>query len=229
MQFDWTLALVSWPELLRGWLTTLALIPLCAVLGFFVAVPIAIAKDHPATIIRWPALSFSVFFRGAPALIVLYLIYNGFPQFKFVRNSILWTFFSDPVNCAILALSLNHAAFLSEIFRGGLAAVPKGIVEAAKALSLPSHILYRKVLFPLAFRYAFSSYRNELVFMIKATSIVGSITVFDLLAAANEAVERTYDPTTPLVMAGVLYWFTVNATQIILTRVEGHLRRYDRV
>jgi octopine/nopaline transport system permease protein len=106
--------------------------------------------------------------RGSPLLVQLFLIYYGLSQFPAVRGSMLWPFLRQPFWCAVLALSLNTAAYASEIIRGGLRAVPPGPVEAARALGLSGVRLYGLVILPLALRQALPGYGNEVVIMVKA-------------------------------------------------------------
>ena len=108
-------------------------------------------------------------FRGSPLLVQLFLIYYGLSQFPAIRQSFLWPFLRQPYWCAILALALNTAAYASEIIRGGLDSVPRGAVEAGRALGLSRARLYRLIIFPLAVRQALPAYGNEVVIMVKST------------------------------------------------------------
>src|SRR6185312_10838812 len=106
--------------------------------------------------------------RGTPLLLQIFLIYYGLGQFAAVRASVLWPFLREPYWCAILALSLNTAAYSSEILRGGLLAVPHGAVEAARVSGMSGALLYRRIILPLAIRQALPAYGNELVVMVKS-------------------------------------------------------------
>lgn len=228
MSLDFSLLLEIWPDLLEGLYVTLFVIPFVGLFGFLLAVPLAAAEAYGKGWIKGVAIGYSVFFRGAPALVILYLVYNGLPSLGIIRNTFLWTFFKEPVFCAILALVLNHAGFLSEVLRGGLVAVPKGIFDAADSLALPRYVKFGKIYFPLAFRSAFSGYRNEFILMLKGTSLVGAVTVTDVLDVANAAVLRTYDPTTPLIGAAVIYLVLVIVTRKVFDFVEARLQRSIR-
>lgn len=223
MNFNFDLAGRLLPEMMGGLWTTLILLVPTFVFGMILSVPIALAIRS-----RMPWLThcvnwYNAFMRGAPQLVLLYLVYNGFPQLDFIRHSPLWIFFRDPINCAIFVFVLNHAAFLSEIWRGALDNVPRGLVEASQALGVSRATTFWRIEMPLAFRIGLPAYRNEVVLFIKATAVVGAITVFDLLGVADKAIDRTYDPFTPLVLAGIIYWVLVEIVQMGFGWVERRL------
>ncbi len=228
MIFNLDLAWQLVPSLLQGTVVTLLLLLPTFVVGFVFSIPLALAGRSNRRIVRWPVRAFTTFIRGAPQLVLLYLVYNGFALWGVVRETFLWDFFDDPYNCAVFAFTINHAAFLSEIWRGALAAIPKGIDDGCESLGLPKWVGFVKVRLPLAFRFGLSAYRNEVILFIKGTAAVGAITVFDILAFANEAVELTYDPFTPLVMAALVYWMITQLCQILFDRGESYLNRYKQ-
>lgn len=223
-----TLNLAMIPGLLSDMMAALALVIVMLIptfaLGFVLSVPLGLMRLSSRAYVRWPATAFTVFFRGVPMLVVLYVVYYGFAQVPFVRHTALWSFFREPVNCAIFVFTINHMAFLSEIWRGGFRGVRREMFEAAQALSLPRHIYFWKVQFPLAFRLGLSAYRNEIVMFVKSTAAVGAIAVVDILAVANDYVQETFDPLTPLVVAGLLYWTMVQLIQLGFDRLEARLR-----
>ena len=209
MIFDVSLAWELVPSLLQGTLVTVLLLIPTVIVGFAISIPLALARLSERRWVRWPVWAFTTFIRGAPQLVLLYMVYNGFALWGVVRDTLLWSFFKEPYNCAVFAFTINHAAFLTEIWRGGLAAVPKGLTEGCDSLGLPKWVAFLKVRMPLAFRYGLSGYRNEIILFVKGTAAVGAITVIDLLRVANETVSKTFDPFTPLVAAAVFYWLMV--------------------
>lgn len=228
MIFDVSLAWELVPSLLQGTLVTVLLLIPTFIVGFAISIPLALARLSERRWVRWPVWAFTTFIRGAPQLVLLYMVYNGFALWGVVRDTLLWSFFKEPYNCAVFAFTINHAAFLTEIWRGGLAAVPKGLTEGCDSLGLPKWVAFLKVRMPLAFRYGLSGYRNEIILFVKGTAAVGAITVFDILAFANEAVELTYDPFTPLVMAALVYWIIIQVIQFVFDRGERFLNRYKQ-
>lgn len=226
MTFDPVLAWSILPSLLRGAGITLAIVGPVLVLGFLLALPVALVRMSRKAWLRWPAWMFVLFFRGTPTLVLLFMIYNGFAGVPVVRGSVLWLVFIDPYYCAVIAFTLNHAAFLAEILRGGLEAVPRGTVEAARALALSRAQLLFLVRLPLALRLGLSAYQNEVILLTKGTAAVSAITLMDILGAANEAVAMTYDPLTPLICAAAVYWAIVHLLRVAFKRLEARVSRH---
>src|SRR5690348_8694815 len=144
-------------------------------------------------------------FRGTPLLVQLFLIYYGLGQFPSVRATFLWPFLREPYWCAILALTLNTAAYGSEIIRGGLLSVPAGQVEAARACGMSGLLLFRRVVLPIAVRQALPAYGNELVLMVKATSLASIITLMEVTGIAHKIISETYRGIEVFICAGATY------------------------
>jgi His/Glu/Gln/Arg/opine family amino acid ABC transporter permease subunit len=229
MHFDVALAWESLPQLLRGTGMTLGLLLPVLLLGPMLAVPLALMQLRGGWRGRF-ATAYVGFFRGVPSLILLYVIYNGLPQFGFIRNGPLWPLFANAYVCAVMGLSLTHSAYLTEIVRAGLEAVSPSIVEAARSLGMGPRLIFWKLRLPLALRYTLRAYQNEVLVRIKNTAAVSAITVVDLTAAASEVFEVTYDPFTPLVSAAILYWLFINATRfgfdVMDRRLNAHTGAY---
>lgn len=168
------------------------------------------------------AVSAYVFvFRGSPLLVQIFLIYYGLGQFPWVRASALWPFLRQPWWCAALALALNTAAYGSEIIRGGLASVPPGAVEAARALGLTRWQATRHVVLPLALRQALPGYGNEVVIMVKSTALASTITLMELTGVARALASETFRAVEVFLCAGAIY-LALNAL------VAGGVRLLER-
>jgi His/Glu/Gln/Arg/opine family amino acid ABC transporter permease subunit len=228
MNFDPALALSILPSLLRGAGITLGIVAPVLGVGFLLALPVALARMSGREWLSWSAWLFVLFFRGTPALVLLFMIYNGFAVVPAVRGSFLWAVFVDPYYCAVIGFTFNHAAFLSEILRGGLDAVPKSVTEAGRALALSRTQLLFLIRLPLAMRLGLSAYQNEVILLTKGTAAVSAITLMDILGAANEAVATTYDPFTPLICAAAIYWAIVQLLREAFGRIEKHAQRHLR-
>jgi len=221
MIMDWDALLAALPELLSGALETLRLVAFVLVFGFLIALPVALARNATVQPLRAFGIGFIFVFRGAPVLVLLYLIYYGLPQFDLIRHSTAWVLLREPYFCAVLALSLNSAGYAAEILAGAFTAVPRGEVEAAMAVGMSRFHVFRSVIAPHAARLALRGYSNEIVFVIKGTAVASMVTIIDLMGAANAIYFRTYDPFTPLLAAGVVYLTIVAA----LTRAVACLER----
>lgn len=225
MSFDLALGWSLVPRLLEGLTVSIALLLPSLLLGALIALPLALARRSARGLLSTPARLTTVFFQGVPLLVLLYFIYNGLARVDWVRHSFLWGFFSKPYYCALLACSINHAAFVSEIIFGSLKVVPVGIVEAGQSLGLGRTALLWTIELPLAARYGLSAYRNEVVLFFKGTAVVGAVTLYDLLRVARQAVDATFDPFTPFVMAALLYWACVQMLQVMFDAVERYFKR----
>jgi octopine/nopaline transport system permease protein len=167
-------------------------------------------------------------FRGSPLLVQLFVIYYGLSSFPAVRASVFWPFLRDPFYCAVLSLALCTAAYQSEIFRGALAALPFGQLEAAKACGMSRLTLFRRIIFPIALRQALPAYVTEVISMTKATALVSLVTLWDMMSVATKIRNDTAIVYEPLLIAGAIY-FVVNvviarAFMALEHRLTPHLR-----
>lgn len=202
---NWSLTLEVLPVLLDAAVLTVQLTVMSIAIGFCLALPLAIiGADGP------PWLSRSVFlytfiFRGTPLLVQLFLIYYGLGQLPWVRSSIVWPILRDPYWCALLAFSLNHAAYAAEIFRGSIRAVPLGALEAAQAVGMGYLLRTRRIALPTAFRLALSAYGNEVVLMLKASSLASTVTLMELTGTSRKIVSETFAPYEVFLAAASIY------------------------
>lgn len=228
LPIDFDLAWNSIPAFLKGAMMTIMLTSLALILGAILAMPITAARMSAWRIYSWPAAAFVIFFRGSPVLILLYVVYYGFGQIKSLRDGPLWMLFGSAFSCAVIGLTLNHTAYLVEIARGSLMAVPAGLVEACNSLGLSRRDAMIWIRLPLALRYGLKAYQNEVIIFMKGTAVVSVVTVTDLMAVANEIFEVTYDPLTPMLSAAVFYWVLVNATRHVFNWLNQYLNRHNR-
>ena len=153
----------------------------------------------------WFARGYIFAFRGSPLLVQVFLIYYGLGQFPAVRHSALWPFLRQPWWCALLALSLNTAAYGAEVIRGGLLAVPRGQAEAGRVCGMPTFTLYRRIILPLAIRQAIPAYGNEIIIMVKSTSLASVITVMEVTGIAQGIISETFRALPVFVCAAAIY------------------------
>jgi octopine/nopaline transport system permease protein len=218
-------------QLARGIPLTLMLAGLSVSIGFVLAAAIASARLWGPVWLSWPTRAYVFAMRGTPLLVQLFLIYYGVAQFPAVRESILWPFLRQPFWCAILSLSLNTAAYGSEILRGGFLSVPEGQIEAARACGMPRLLIFRRILAPLAIRQALPAYGNELILMVKSTSLASIITLMEITGIAAQIISDTYRVIEVFLAAGAIY-LAINFTLTQLVglldrRLTAHLRPPD--
>ena len=181
-------------RLLSGLLITVETVSLACTAGFLLAWPICQARMSRNPLLSGAAFCYITVFRGTPLLCQLYLFYYGAGEIRPLLDSVgLWTLFRQAFFCCILAFSLNTSAYQAEIFRGAIASVPKGQIEAAKALGLSRWRVLRHVVFPQAFLVALRPLGNELISMIKASALAAIVTLLDLMGQTRYVFARSFD------------------------------------
>lgn len=199
------LILSSLPSLLAGTWMTLQLVIISLVAGFVLALAVAFGRLSSHRPISGITGAYVFLFRSTPLLVQIFLIYYGLGQFQAVRESLLWPVLREPYWCAIIALTLNTAAYTGEIMRGGIQAVPFGQIEAARALGMSRPLLYRRIVLPQALRQILPAYGNEMIQMVQATSLASTITLMELTGAARAIASRSFQPVEMFIIAGAIY------------------------
>ncbi len=217
------------PRYLYGTWLTIQLVTISALLGLVLAIPVALCRISDNPFIKGPATAYSLFFRGTPLLVQIFLIYFGLGQFPFIRHSFLWPFLREAYVCALLTFVLNTAAYSGEIVRGGILAVPRGEVEAARACGMSLFTTYRKVILPRAWSIILPAYSNEVIILLKGTSLASTITLMDLMGAAQYAASQTYMPIQMFAAAGVIYYLLTLVITNIFKLLERRYNRYIRL
>jgi octopine/nopaline transport system permease protein len=211
------------PTLLSGIPLTMQLAGSSVALGFMLALALALAQLGEYRAAVWPIRTFVAVFRGTPLLVQIFLIYYGLGQFRTTLQALgLWWLFRQPYWCAIIALTLNTSAYGSEILRGAIRNVPRGLVEAASASGMSRFLTLRLVVLPLAFRAAIPSYGNEIILMVKGTSLTSIVTLMEVTGIAQGLISQTYRAVEVFVAAGAVY-LTLN---FIIIRALGALEAW---
>jgi len=225
MIIDFALILESLPRLLAGVRITLMLFVTSLVAGTILALVIVIMRLSGVRVLSWAAFAYTYFFRSTPVLVQIFVIYFGAPQFEFIRDTQLWVLFREPVFCLWLALSLNVAAKVAEVFRAGFIAIPKGLMEAASALGLNRRNRLAYITSPLVIRLSLPAYSNEMVSAIKATSLASTVTLLDITGIARTIVSETFKPYEIFLSAALFYILMTWIIQVSVGRLERHLNR----
>jgi octopine/nopaline transport system permease protein len=213
MNFE--LMIETFPKLLSGLNLTIQLVTISLFLGFCLAIGLALLRLSNNTFLSFFAKTYVFYIRGTPLLVQIFLIYYGIAQFEIIRESFVWSFFKEAYWCGILALTLNTCAYSSEIIRGGILSVHFGQIESAKSVGMSRFLLYRRIILPIAFRQALPAYGNEMILMVKATSLVSTITLMEVTGIARLIIAKTFSPVEIFIMAGLIY-LTIN---FIVTRL----------
>lgn len=228
---SWEIDLVQTygPRYWQGLQVTVILVVISIILGALLSLPIAAARMSDNRILRQIAYAYVYFFRGTPLLAQVFLIYYGLGTFRpFLETVNLWGFFREAWYCAVLAFTLNTAAYQAEILRGAIISVPKGQWEGSHALGLSKFVTFWKIILPQALIVALRPYGNEIILMIKGSAIVAIITVYDLMGETRRAYSRTFDFQTYL-WAAIIYLSIVEILRNIIEWIERkitiHLKR----
>ena len=207
---DVVLIAQNFDRFLWGALVTLQLTGLALVIGALISVPLAIIRAGNNPIANAPVWAFTYVFRGTPLLVQTYLIYYGLGQFEWIRQTVLWEpILSQAWWCALIAFSLNTAAYTTELLRGAIESTSTGEVEAAKACGLSKMMRLRRIILPSAFRRALPAYSNEVIFMLHGSVVASTITIQDLLGVGRWLNGRYYLAYEGFITAAVLYLIIV--------------------
>ncbi|MBB4571163.1 ABC transporter permease [Rhizobium leucaenae] len=202
--------------LLTGLPLTIELAVTSILAGSVLALVIALIAVMGGTIGRTLTGAYVFVFRGSPLLVQMFLIYYGLGQFRYGLQDLgVWWFFREPCWCAVLALTLNTAAYCSEIFRGGLQAVSMQQVEAARACGMSGILLFRRIILPVAIRHALPAYGNEIILMVKATALASVITIMEVTGLAGKLIADSFRAFEIFIVAGAIYL----AINFVVTRM----------
>jgi octopine/nopaline transport system permease protein len=216
------------PLLLEGMLLTAQLTVTSVAIGLLIAVPLALMRTSPWPVLPRAILLYTFAFRGTPLLVQLFLIYYGVSQVEWIRSSAAWSVLREPYWCALIAFSLNNAAYTTEILRGGIRAVPSGEIEAAKALGMSYALRVRRIVLPAGFRLALPAYANEVVLMLKASSLASTITLMELTGTARKIVAQTFSPYEVFISAALIYLGFTFVIVHLFGRLEKHMARHQK-
>lgn len=194
----------------NGLLTTLWLLASSLAVGGILAFVMALALTAPSRMLRLPVSAFTFVFRGTPLLIQVYLIYYGLGQLEWIQarwdEVWPWVYFKEPFFCALLAFSLNTAAYTAEMLAGAIRETSAGEIEAAQSYGMSrTKTLYRIVL-PSAMRRTLPAYSNEVVMMLHATSLASAVpSMLDVTSAASRIYATYYLPFEAYLAAAAIY------------------------
>jgi|TARA_R110000850_G_scaffold91745_4_gene195038 polar amino acid transport system permease protein len=227
----WEMIMRFLPDLVEGTLMTLELVGIAVVVGLILAIPLGIARASRHWYIRALPYTYVFFFRGTPLLLQLFLVYYGLSQFEAVRESVLWPYLREPYWCALITMTLHTAAYIAEILRGAIQSVPGGEVEAARALGMSRRQALQYIILPRAIRIGLPAYGNEVILMLKASAVVYTITLMDIMGVVRGINARTYQFELFFLVAGLIYLtITIVFTQLFKLverwlKVEASRRR----
>jgi octopine/nopaline transport system permease protein len=197
----------SLPKLLSAAVVTLKLLSLSLFFGIFIGLLFAILRLNKNPFINKFAYGYSYVFIGTPLLVQIFIIYFGLGQIEYFRSTFLWVVFKEPYWCAIIAFALNTGAYTSEILRSAFETVKIGVVEAGKSLGISNKVIFYKIQIPLAIKQSLPAYGNEIILMMKGTSLASTVTLMDITGVAKYIISTTFKPIEVFIVAGSIYLF----------------------
>lgn len=204
--------LTHYPVMLRGLSVTLQVSLWSIAIGMVLGLILTLGLTSSSRWVRWPCGVYRSFWRGTPILLQLLLVFYLLPEIGFEVA---------PITAAIMALTLNTAAFQAEIFRSGLNHIPRGQVESARMLGMGMWSIRRRVLMPQVFRTVLPPLTNEVITIVKNSTLVSVIAVTELLRVSDQIVSRTFMPLETYLAAAVLFL----AVNLALARLSALLER----
>jgi len=231
--FEWSVVFhyLFAPVVLHGLGLTLVLTVASMAIGIVLSVFLAVMKMSRKAYLRLPATAYLWFFRGTPLLVQLIFWYNLAFLFPVISIGIPFgpTLFHGsandlitPATAALLGLALNEGAYMAEIVRSGILSVESGQQEAARALGMTSGQILRRIVLPQATRIIIPPTGNQMIGMLKTTSLVSVIAMSDLLYAVQTISSRTFQTVPLLIVACIWYLLLTSVLSGVQTRVERH-------
>lgn len=218
--WDWDFVIRSGPVIvLQGVGITILLSVTSIVFATILAMFGALGRISVNPVLNAIASFYVSLIRGTPLLVQIFVIYFALPQLDIVLPAIA---------CGIIALSLNYGAYMTEIFRAGIQAVPKGQREAAQALGMPGAQVFRRIVIPQAFRIVTPAIGNEFIAMLKDSALVSTISVHETLFLSQRLGRSALEPMTALLIAALVYWALTIVFTFFQAGIERRLARGDR-
>ncbi|RCV91518.1 ABC transporter permease [Billgrantia montanilacus] len=212
----------------EGLVTTTQLVFLSLLVGLVLAVPLSILRGSKHKWIKLPIYTYTYVFRGTPLLIQLYIIYYGVVFFDGIQETFLWPMLREAFYPALIAFTLNTAAYTTEIFHGAIKSTARGEIEAARAYGMSPGLTMRRIILPSAFRRALPAYGNEVIFMLHASAIASVVTLMDITGAARFVYARYYAPFEAFLFAAAIYLCLTFAILFFFRHLEKRLLAHLR-
>lgn len=227
---NWEILTDNYDKLFQGAFTTLWTVVLSLFIGFFLALLTAIMSCSKNPLLRYSAETFSYIFRGTPLLIQLYIFYYGFGvllgSIEGIRETIWWAIIYPSWPWAVMAMTLNTAAYTAEIIRGAIVTTNHGEIEAAKAMGMSNGQMMRRIILPSALRRSLPAYGNEVIYMLHGSAVLSWVAVTDLTGIARQLRNEYYDPYVPFIGAAGIYLLITASIVVVFKYLEHRYLAY---
>ena len=221
---DLELIITSFPKLLSATIVTLKLLSASLFFGLFLGLFFAILRLNKSKLVSGFAYGYSYVFRGTPLLVQIFIIYFGLGQIEYLRSTFLWVILKEPYWCAIIAFSLNTGAYTSEILRSAFETIKPGVIEAGRSLGLNKIFIFTKIQIPIAIKQSLPAYGNEIILMLKGTSLASTVTLLDITGVAKFIISTTFRPIEVFIVAGSIYLFITFLVHNLIKYLEKKYR-----
>ncbi|NLZ54167.1 MAG: amino acid ABC transporter permease [Thermoanaerobacteraceae bacterium] len=203
-----------WPELFKGLVVSLQLSAGALLLGLAIGLPMALMRTYGKGLVKTFATSYIELIRGTPMIVQLFLIYYGLPDLGILL---------DRIPAAIIALGINSSAYQAEYFRGAILSIDEGQGMAAQALGMTKQQAILNIILPQALRLVLPPWSNEVIYMVKYTSVAFLIAVPELMARGKMIISETFKPLETLFWVGVIYVIVLSIIAKIVDIIERKL------
>ena len=200
-----------YPTYLEATWITLKVSLLALVVGLVLGVVVCLAKISSIKVFNWLANIYVEIIRNTPILVQIMIIYFALPEIGITFS---------PFVSALIALSINSSAYVSEIFRAGILAIDKGQMEAARSLGLSYWQAMKLVILPQAFKHSLPALGNEFISLVKESSVVYFVGVADIMFAANSVKNATYQTFAPYLIAALIYFIITSLLSLAVKKLE---------
>lgn len=211
MDIELSMVTYAMPILLKGMANTILFCSVSMVIGFVLAVGIALARFSRHAVLRRSAQWFVELIRNTPFLVQAFLVFFALPKLGVRFNA---------TTAGILVLSLYAAAYFTESIRGAILSVPKGQMEAARAVGMPYFRAMRRIVFPQMLGYLLPSLTNQVIGVIKESAALSVISVPEAAMAAQIVLGVSFNPVDTYIMVALLYWLVTATIAAVMLRVE---------
>ena len=216
----------NFPDIMKSALLTIELTVLSILIGLVIGFIFALMRISRNTLLFYFSYYYSFVFRGTPLFVQIFIIYFGLAQLEFIRESFLWIVLKKPYWCAIIAFALNTGAYTSEIFRSGFEKIDKNLIEAANSLGLNKLKIFLTITLPIGIKRSIPAYGNEMILMLKGTSLASTVTLLDLTGTAKYIISTHFNPVEVFVFVGSIYLFFTFLIHTFVKYLEIKFRYY---
>ncbi len=225
MQWDWIIE--YGPRLVDGLWLTIQLLLFSMFFGMLLAIPIGLVQVTGPWPLAWAARAFCTLIRGTPLLIQLWLVYYGlgslFPSIPGLRESLIWPLLREAFPYALLAFTLSVAGYEGEIMRGAFRGVPKGELEAARAIGMTPFTVLWRIWLPRALQNVFPTLAGEAILTLKSTPLAATITIFEVYGVTTIVRQETYRIYEPLLLLALIYLCLTGVLVVIFRYLENRI------